>query len=261
MKTTVYHESIGQGETVVFLHAGVTDSRSWDEQWLALSKNYRLVRYDRAGYGKTASTGQAPASRAELLDLLDSLGIEKAHLVACSAGGEIATDFTLEHPERVKSLTLVSSIVSGFEMQGNPPAELHTFIAALQAGDAEGLAASAVRQFVIGEERKAEELPASLREAVHEMALRIAQNGMIAQEEAAPLNPPAMQRLGEIAVPMLLIVGTLDNSELSRAARVIADAVQGAQVVKIANTAHFPNMEQPAAFNDALAGFLAKQSR
>jgi pimeloyl-ACP methyl ester carboxylesterase len=261
MKTTVYHESNGQGETIVFLHSGFTDSRSWDEQWQPFAKNYRVLTYDRAGYGKTAPTGQAPHSRTELLDLLDSLGIEKAHLVGCSAGGEIITDFALEHPERVKSLTLVSSIVTGFQMQGEPPADLMALFGALQGGNLEDVAAIATRLFLVGEQRKEEELPGSLREAVREMTMTIGKNGALMQEEAEPFNPPAMQRLGEIAVPMLLIVGKLDNPELSRAARVIADAVKGAQVVEIANAAHFPNMEQPAAFNDALGMFLAKVSR
>jgi pimeloyl-ACP methyl ester carboxylesterase len=260
MKTSVYHESIGQGETVVFLHSAFTDSRSWDEQWLALSKNYRLVRYDRAGFGKTAPSGEAPHSRAELLALLDDLGIEKAHLVGCSGGGEIITDFALEHPERVKSLTLVSSIVTGFPMQGEPPAELMALFGALQAGNLDEVAKSASRLFLVGEQRKEDELPKNLREAVQAQTLTIGKNGALMQEEAEPLNPPAMQRLSEIRVPMLLIVGKLDNLELSRASKVIARAIEGAQVVEIANAAHFPNMEQPAAFNDALAGFLAKQS-
>jgi 3-oxoadipate enol-lactonase len=261
MKTSVYHESIGQGETVVFLHSAFTDSRMWDEQWQALSKNYRLVRYDRAGFGKTAPSGEAPHSRAELLALLDDLGVEKAHLVGCSGGGEIITDFALAHPERVKSLTLVSSIVTGFPMQGEPPAELMALFGALQTGNLDEVAKIATRLFLVGEQRKEDELPLSLREAVQEQTLTIGKNGALMQEEAEPLNPPAMQRLSEIGVPMLLIVGKQDNPELSRAAKVIAQAVDGAQVVEIANAAHFPNMEQPAAFNDALATFLARASR
>jgi 2-hydroxy-6-oxonona-2,4-dienedioate hydrolase len=261
MKTNVYHESIGQGETVVFLHSAFTDSRMWDEQWQALSKNYRLLRYDRAGFGKTAPNGDAPHSRTELLALLDDLGIEKAHLVGCSGGGEIIMDFALEHPERVKSLTLVSSIVTGFPMEGEPPAELMALFGALQTGNLDEVAKIATRLFLVGEQRKEEELPLSLREAVQEQTLTIGKNGALMQEEAEPLNPPAMQQLSEIAVPTLLMVGKLDNPELSRAAKVIAQAIEGAQVVEIANAAHFPNMEQPAAFNDAFATFLAKQKR
>jgi 3-oxoadipate enol-lactonase len=92
------------------------------------------------------------------------------------------------------------------------------------------------------------------------MTLKIAKNGAIMQQEAAPLNPPAMQRLSEIKLPTLLIVGQYDHPEILRGARVIAQAIEGAQVLEIADTAHFPNMEAPSAFNHALEEFLAKAS-
>jgi pimeloyl-ACP methyl ester carboxylesterase len=153
MTTALYHESIGQGEAVVFVHSAVTDSRMWDSQWQALAKNYRLLRYDRPGFGNSAPKQESPNPRADLLALLDSLNIEKAHFVGCSMGGEIITDFALEHPEHVKSLVLLSSLVTGFEMQGEPPAEIMAFFGALQSGNMEEVAAIANRLYLIGEQR------------------------------------------------------------------------------------------------------------
>jgi 3-oxoadipate enol-lactonase len=260
MTTELYHESIGQGEAVVFVHSGVTDSRMWDNQWQALANDYRLIRYDRPGFGKSAPTGEAPHSRADLLALVDKLAIEKAHFVGCSLGGEIITDFALEHPERVKSLVLVSSLVTGFEMQGEPPAEIMAFFGALQAGQMEEVAAIANRLYLVGEQRQSEQVSASLREAVYEMTLRIAKNGALMQQEAEALEPPAMQRLAEIRVPSFLIVGQYDHPEILRGARVICEAIAGARLLEIADTAHFPNMEAPEVFNQALAEFLAQVS-
>lgn len=251
----LYHESIGKGETIIFLHSGVTDSRMWDSQWNALQNDFHLVRYDRPAFGKTAPSETIDA-RADLLLLLDTLGIEKAHLVGSSMGGEIIVDFALEHPERVKSLILVSSLVGGYEMQGEPPAQLMALFGALQAGQIEEAAALTTQVFLLGEERKASAVAQELRDSVTAMALAAIQNGGFMQEDSVKLQPPAMQRLGEIAVPVLMIVGGCDNPAITKAAADISQKISQSQFLEIANTAHFPNMEAPEQFNQVLSEFL-----
>jgi pimeloyl-ACP methyl ester carboxylesterase len=254
----LYHESIGKGETVIFLHSGVTDSQMWDAQWQDLAKDYRLIRYDRAGFGKSAPNTAAGNSRDELLKLMDDLGIEKAHLVGSSAGGEIITNFALEHPEQVKSLVLVSSLVGGYELQGEPPAQLMALFGALQAGQIEEAAALTTQVFLLGEQRKEADLARDLRDSVSAMALQAIKNGAFMQADADTPQPAAMQRLGEISVPTLLIVGSYDNPAIAKAAGEISKALPNAQFVAIDKAAHLLNMEAPQAFNQTLRDFLAK---
>jgi pimeloyl-ACP methyl ester carboxylesterase len=71
-----------------------------------------------------------------------------------------------------------------------------------------------------------------------------------------PLTPPAAERLGEIQAPTLIVAGALDHPEILRAAEVMAAAIPGADKAIIEDSAHLPNMEQPAAFNEAVLNFL-----
>ena len=74
---------------------------------------------------------------------------------------------------------------------------------------------------------------------------------------AQPLDPPAAGRLGEITVPTLVIVGDRDIPHIQQIADTLANGIAGARKVVMPNTAHVPNMEQPAAFNQLVLDFLA----
>lgn len=103
----------GEGPTVVLLHAGVTDRRSWRQVTDALDGAANVVAYDRRGFGETAPS-KAPFSHAgDLIAVLDHLGILPAWLVGSSAGGGIALDTALLAPERVAGLVLIAPAVSG----------------------------------------------------------------------------------------------------------------------------------------------------
>ena len=117
----LYYEMEGEGETLLLCHAGFVDSRMWDWQWDAFTQYYRVLRFDMRGFGKSDPATGPVSRRQDLYSLLKKLGIEHAHLLGCSMGGEIAIDFALEHPEMVLSLVVVSGTPGGFETQGEPP--------------------------------------------------------------------------------------------------------------------------------------------
>ena len=116
---------MGQGEPVfILLHGFGASEFSWREVEEPLSRQGRVIAYDRPAFGLTERpmpgewTGTNPYSvqgNVELLDgLMDELGVEKAILVGNSAGGEVAAAYALEHPERVQGLVLVDpSLGSG----------------------------------------------------------------------------------------------------------------------------------------------------
>src|SRR5688572_14601385 len=113
----LYYEVAGEGKTgratVVLIHAGFLDHGMWDEQWEALRRDYRVIRYDMRGYGKSDALEGPTNRRAELYALLIHLGVDAAYLVGCSLGGTTALDFALEHPAMVKGLVVVNGTPSG----------------------------------------------------------------------------------------------------------------------------------------------------
>jgi len=255
----LWYEIGGEGETLVLIHAGVVDSRMWDDQWGAFTQHYRVIRFDQRGFGKS-DPAQGPVSRREdLLRLLDALGVERAAFLGSSLGGETAIDVAIEHPERVAALIVASAVPSGFELKGEPPRYLMEMMAAAQEGNLERTADLQVRIFVDGPFREPEQVDSAVRQRMAEMTrIPVKQKTMFIAdgEPLNPLNPPASTRLKEIQAPALILAGALDHPEILRAAESMAREIQGAQKAILPNSAHFLNMENPQLFNQAVLNFL-----
>lgn len=256
----LYYEMAGAGETLVLSHAGFVDSRMWDDQWQALTSHFRVIRYDLRGFGQSDPVSAPISRRDDLYHLLRHLHVTRAHLLGCSLGGELTLDFALEHPDMASSLILVSTAPGGFELQGAPPPLLLEMIGAVQQGDLARASDLQVRLWVDGSFRQPEQVSAPVRQRAAAMNRIPLDNGTWAAADARPLNPldpPAAQRLGDVRIPTLIIAGALDHPEILRAAEVMTAEIRGAQKVILPGCAHVPNMEQPAAFNQAVLNFLS----
>ncbi len=255
----LYYEIAGEGEPLVLSHAGFVDSRMWDDQWNDFTKRYRVIRFDMRGFGKSDRLAAPIARRDDLYHLLKHLGIARTVLLGCSMSGEIILDFTLEHPEMVAALVVVSTVPSGFELQGEPPQYLMEMMAAVEQGDLALASELQNRIWIDGPFRQPAQVDPRVRERAAEMNRIALANETFSKVDSAPLNPldpPAMQRLSEVGVPTLIIAGGLDNPEILRAADVMTAAISAAQKVILPDAAHMPNMEQPEAFNHVVLEFL-----
>src|SRR5215471_12891750 len=91
----IWHQECGSGRAVLLLHDGLLDSSLWDAEWEPLCRQYRVVRYDRRGYGRSEAPKAPFLQTEDAAALLRSLGIEKAAVVGCSSGSAIAIDFAI----------------------------------------------------------------------------------------------------------------------------------------------------------------------
>jgi len=109
-----FNDSGGSGEPVVFVHAATGSSKVWEYQRpVFASRGYRVITYDRRGYGRSVvdSSGPQPGTGADDLNaLMDYLKIDRFHLVGTAAGGFVAWDFALSYPKRLRSLVVANSI-------------------------------------------------------------------------------------------------------------------------------------------------------
>jgi 3-oxoadipate enol-lactonase len=216
-----------------------------------------VFREDRRGFGQSAMTPGPFSHRGDLHGLLNVLGIERAHLIGCSAGGQVVTEFTLEHPEMTDSLVLVSSALGGSPFQGEIPKPMQDLTVALKARDVERAAGLAVQIWIDGPHRTPDQVSATIREQAREMA-RTALPNAFAQEE--PLEPSTQGRLSEITAPTLVIVGELDDNSIKAIGEVLASGIRGAQKEVISGVAHLPSMEKPEEFNQRVLEFLLQTS-
>ncbi len=110
----LYYQINGEGHPIVLLHSGGTDLRDWTYLTPLLTKDYKVVTFDVRGIGKSPSPNEKANYFEDLLLLIDHLELEKATLVGHSIGGQIATEFALHYPEKVKDLILIAPSLSGF---------------------------------------------------------------------------------------------------------------------------------------------------
>lgn len=254
----VYYETAGEGETLVLSHAGFVDSRMWNSQWDDLSKHYRVIRFDMRGFGKSDRLTAPVSRRQDLYQLLKHLEIKRTHLLGCSMSGTTVIDFALEYPDMVASLIPVSADPSGFEMEGPPPPNLMEMFEAVQHGDLARASELQLRLWIDGGFRQPNQVDPKVRQLAADMNKIFVENGTFAmdQQPVDPLDPPAIERLGDLKMPALIIVGALDHPELLRAADIMAARIKGAKKVTIPDAGHMPNMDKPAEFNQAVLSFL-----
>jgi len=251
-----YEDSGGAGEPVVLIHGHSVDLRMWPAQWLALQEaGFRVIRYDVRGHGRSSApdTGYTwPVYAADLRALLEALGVASAHLVGFSMGGGIALQFALDHPERVRSLTLIDAAVPGFAYSADFADTIEALVEAVRA---EGWPAAAERLWLAhplfdGLRRH----PATFQ-VVREMVLAFpARDYLLDQPE--PEGPEAVDRLAELRAPVLLLVGAEDLPDFRLAAELVAVNAPHARLVVVPGAGHMLPLERPDEVNRQLLAFL-----
>lgn len=254
--SSLYYEVAGDGPPVVLLHGGWLHSQQWDDQFSVLARDYRVVRYDRRGAGRSPLGDAEFAHYEDLAALLKRLGIERAHLVGLSAGAQVALDFALTYPQAVLSLVIGASPLAGYDI-GREFVDGSRGVSA--AGAAEDVQLVHDRMWAFAPFRVAGTMP-HVRRRLNAMILQ--QNTWPTGRPNAPrsraLNPAPASRLGGIRVPTLIIVGDGEMPALEKEAEFVAASIPGARLVTVRKAGHFVNMEQPAKYNRIVLEWLAR---
>lgn len=253
---SLYFEVGGKGSALTLIHAGVAHLRMWDEQVPALAERFRVIRYDTRGFGKTRSEAVEFSNRDDLRALLDQLGVERTHLMGMSRGGSIALDFALDSPERVSSLVLVSATPGGFEHEDAELDKSWTEMEELyEAKDWEALVEMETALWTDGPGQPTSRVDGGVRRRMVEWNLwnyRAEPGEGIPQ----PLDPPAVGRLAEVAVPALVMWGDLDESGVLAGGAALAEGIPGARSHIFEGVAHMVNLERPEEFTQRVLDFL-----
>jgi len=252
----LYYDDSGTGTPLLFVHAGIADSRMWDTQVAAFRDHYRVIRMDLRGYGQSTPTNSLYSHREDVLALMDALSIDQAVLVGCSMSGKMAIDLTLGQPQRVQALVVVAARPNGFNPDVPPSLYAADIAAAEESHDLERLNMLELLHWVAGQGRTRADVDPyvwALASDMNRIALENeAQNG----EEKPPLDPPAVGRLHELDVPVLIVCGDRDVPAMVLAADAMEEGIPGARKVILRDAGHLPNMERPDEFNQALKSFL-----
>lgn len=247
----ILYELLGNGELIVLVHGGWLDHTAWDDQFYALARSYRVLRYDIRGHGSSPETEAEYSLSEELAGLLDQLREGPAHIVGLSLGARIAVDLALERPELVRSLVLCAPGVSGYSFSADVVEGFKAIGKCLAKGSL-GDALDLIMQNPLWHQ-DVPSLDARVRALVtsHLTCHYPSRNRL--REPATP----AIGRLGEIAVPTLVLVGDADILDIHQIARQLASNIAGARLHVIAGAGHMLNMQVPAEFNRLVCEFLS----
>lgn len=249
----------GMAPPVLFLHANVADRRMWQGQWDWLAASRTVISYDRRGFGEAKTLGPTPHSHvADLWQVMDSLGYDRAVLVGCSMGGRVAIDAALAQPDRVSGLVVVAPGVSGAPIpqhSDSVSALMQAISAATEQGNLDAKNELQARLWLDGPLSPPGRVGGAVRELFLSMngtALRSVHPGVASEE------PSAWDRLGAIKAPTLVMWGDLDLPHLQERSKLLAQRIPSAQSIVLSRTAHLPALEDPQQFNAALARYLER---
>ena len=254
----LYYETAGQGLPLVMIHAGVADSRQWNNEFAFFARNYQVVRYDMRGYGKSEPVDGDFSHLEDLAAVLNTLGLaEPVVLMGCSMGGGLAMDFALTHPSRVRALIMVGSGPSGLELDVPRPAQFADVEKAFEAGDLDRVAELEMQIWFDGIGRTPEQVNPAMRKLAYEMNRQALSHEVKGLGKRLPnTQAPAFDRLGDLKIPVLVIVGAHDTPYILAAADYMIEKIPSARKVTIQDAAHLANMDQPDEFQAAVANFM-----
>ena len=261
-RANLAHDREGPAGTpvLVLLHAGVADRRMWDPVWPDLTRDHDVVRPDLRGFGDSATLPDGPLDpRADVIGLLDDLGVGRCHLVGASFGAGVAAEVALTRPERVASLVLAPP---GGSLLVTRTPDLAAFgaaeSAALAAGDLDAAVAANVDAWVVGPSRDAGDVDPAVREAVARMQRRAFEVGAAFEDvEEAELDPPVAERYRDLVAPTLVLVGDHDLETTHDAADRLVAGLPTVRREGWPDAAHLPSMEHPGRFAARVRDWVA----
>jgi 3-oxoadipate enol-lactonase len=241
------------GVRLVFTNSLFSRLEMWDAQIAALTgAGYRVLRYDARGHGRSEAP-DGPYSIEMLADdlagLMDAVGWERAHICGLSMGGMVGQMMGTRYPDRVRALILCdTSAYMGAEEVWEPRVQTGL------AEGVEGLVESSVTRWFTPESMI--RLPDEV-EKVRAMIRATPLAGFIGCCRAFQ-SFDHREANRTITAPTLVIVGEHDPGTPPSHARVIRDAIPGAELAIIEDAAHLTNIEAPERFNATLLDFLAR---
>lgn len=254
----IYYEIAGEGQPLVMIHAGVADRRQWNNEFAHFASRYRVVRYDQRGFGQSEPVDGEYSHLADLTALLDTLDLRQPLvLVGCSMGGGLAMDFALAHPSRAKALIMVGSGPGGLALDVPQSPTFEAVETAYNAGDLDRVAELETQIWFDGGGRTPDQVDQAMRQLAYDMnRTALDHDAKHLGKQIPNSDTPAAERLGDLAIPVLVIVGEHDEPYILAAADHMVEHIPSARKVIIDDAAHLPNMDHPAVFQQIVTSFL-----
>jgi 3-oxoadipate enol-lactonase len=250
----IYYEACGKGaQAIVLIHDGVVNSASFDEMWPQLCRDFRVVRYDRRGYGRSPAAKAPYSPQEDLAAVMRAAGLDRASLVGFSFGGGLAVSYAIQHPEHVDRLILSGAALNGFKVSKNFTSRITQVMLPMMIGNMDAVIANASKETWImapGNEAARAKITALIKANPQDLR----------HQMKDPIRdwPSDLPRMGELKVPTLILVGDhdiADNQAQSGAAQVL---IPGSRRIVVEGAGHLMQLEHPKEVAELIADFVRK---
>ena len=257
----LYYEARGKGESMLLLHGHSLDRRMWDAQWKPLSKHYRVVRLDFRGYGRSSEQREdlQMTHVDDVLVLMDSLHIQKAHVEGLSMGAFVAGDMLAMYPDRMLTCVMASGGIRNSKGPSEPMDSAESRkrdeeIAALKEKGMEQMKTEWLEQLMATGGSRRERIRRPLARMIHDWTawqpLHKEVRLFYGKEAWATLR-----KRGKTNVPTLFLRGECEIKGKRKEPGEMR-YLTNSQFIVIPDCGHMLNMEQPDAFNKAVLQFI-----
>jgi 3-oxoadipate enol-lactonase len=242
----------GRGPALLLIHACPLDSSMWDAQMAFFSDRYRVIAPDLPGFGgsQPPHAWTIPEMGEELANLMDRLGLETCTLAGLSIGGYIALPFALKHPKRVEQMILAHTRARA-DLDGERAAR-NTMIEGLRKDGTANLPDKMLPRLL------SPETPDDVRNRVKAWIERTSAVAAVHALTAMRDRDDQTKHLDQLQCPTLVIAGSGDAIIPVKDCEQMAAAIPGSEIAVISQSGHLSNLENPAAFNQAVDRFLKR---
>jgi len=256
-EVTLNYELTGTGEPLVLIHGYTHNKRTWNLQMSALTNHFRVLRYDRRGWGASGGFADVSADSKDLALLLDHLDISSAHIIGHSQGGHVALRFAMSYPDKVDRLVLYGAPApAGFGIPWDGPDAFPSNMAQIARDHGLDSVGTIIFSHPLARGFK-EENPGA----------KIASEMWASYDGADLLNPkqpsgatpaPMAQDLNTINSPTLVITGEWEMAYFQLVAEAYNYAIPDSERVIVSGGGHAVHMQQPYRFNGEILRFLTE---
>jgi pimeloyl-ACP methyl ester carboxylesterase len=258
----LYYEETGSGKPILFIHEFSGDYRAWEPQVRCFSRRYRCITYNARGYPPSevpADVEKYSQRRAvdDACNVLDHLGIDKAHVVGLSMGGVAAMHFGIVYPQRALSV-VIGGVGFGAEPEKAAQFRAEVEVVAQRWLDEGAKKFAPVYGAGPGREQLEAKDPRGYREFIEQLSEHSelgAANTLRGVQARRPSPFELRDELAKMTVPALIAHGDEDRPAL-RTGVLLKETIPSAGLAVLPKTGHTMNLEEPALFNLILQEFF-----
>jgi pimeloyl-ACP methyl ester carboxylesterase len=244
----LWYDETGSGETVLLLHGGLGDSGLWEPVVPFLAERFRVIRTDLRFFGRSTGPAVPWSWQDDVAGVLDALGVERAALVGLSMGGKLAFEVALAHPDRLWAVAGVAPGLGGHDGEAYSAEQEARYEAAEAAGDLEAAMEIDLEVWApLGADERIRQIWRATPDA------NPLPDGV---EPRDPPGAPAKERLGELAVPTLIVTASHDPAGFREIGPLVAREAPNTRHVEL-DSDHYVTLREPELLSRVLLEFLA----